>query len=73
MKTLSYLNELRNVGSANANINSQSDAETALGLSPRKRKARGMFTADDISSEVVALQGQGPQEPVLFLSLSAFL
>src|SRR5947207_2646568 len=53
VKTLNYINEARNVDSANADLQSQSASSSSLELSPRKRKARGMFTDDDISTAVV--------------------
>ena len=50
VKTLNYVNEPRDIDSINTN--SQLNSEISQELSPRKRRARGMF-ADDISMEVI--------------------
>ena len=52
VKTLNYVNEPRDIDS-----NSQSNSRISQELSPRKRRASGMFTDDDISQEVI-LQSQ---------------
>ena len=51
VKTLNYINEPRDIESVNTN--SQSNSGTSPELSPRKRKARGMFADDDMSMHVV--------------------
>ena len=51
VKTLNYINELRDIDSIN--INSQLNSGISQELSPRKRRARGMFTDEDISQEVI--------------------
>ena len=55
VKTLNYVNEPRDIDSINSN--SQSNSIISQELSPRKRRASGMFTDDDISQEVI-LQSQ---------------
>ena len=50
VKTLNYVNEPRDIDSINTN--SQSNVGISPELSPRKRRARGMF-ADDVSTELI--------------------
>jgi len=49
VKTLSYINEPQDIHPANTT--SQLTTATSLALSPRKRKARGMFSDDNISRD----------------------
>ena len=60
VKTLNYSKEVRESGSTNAMLESNSTSE----LSPRKRKARGMFINDEISSEVIIVSDQSEQKEV---------
>ena len=53
MKTLNYLKDLRDIDSTN--ISSKSNIGNSSELSPRKRKARGMFIDDNISKDITVL------------------
>ena len=56
VKTLNFVNEPRDIDSIN--INSQPNVGISSELSPRKRRACGMF-ADDVSMEVIVKSEQG--------------
>src|SRR5438046_5760418 len=70
VKTLSYINEPQDIHPTNTT--SQLTTATSLALSPRKRKARGMFSDDNISTEIIVLQDQIQQEVLLlFIIISS--
>ena len=56
VKTLNYVNEPRDIDSINSN--SQSNSKISQELTPRKRRASGMFTDDDTSPEVIVQRQQ---------------
>ena len=65
VKTLSYMNEPQDIHPANTT--SQLTTATSLALSPPKCKAHGMFSDDNISTEIIVLQDQIQQQEVLLL------
>ena len=68
VKTLNYLNEAHDIDAPNTT--SQSTSGTSLKPSPQKRKARGMFTDNDMSTEVIVLQHHTQQQQVLLLFMT---
>jgi hypothetical protein len=68
VKTLNYINEPRDVNSVN--INSQSNSGISQELSPRKRRARGMFNDDDTSPEVIVQPQQVLFHFIITISLN---
>ena len=69
VKTLNYVREPRDTGKTNSMIKSKATT-TSPGLSPRKRKARGMFVNDNSktnapSEVVVASDIKSPQNQVI--------
>jgi len=68
VKTLNYLKDLCDIDSTN--MVSKSNIGNSLELSPRKRKARGMFMNDNESKDITVLpSGSEPDQVYSILVL----